>query len=178
MPATTHTLKVTLRDVSPPVWRLLEAPSEMTLGELSDALVEAMGWEGYHLHVFTADGTTYWPPGNDDLFADYEDETRHRVGDVLPRGRMSMEWEYDMGDSWNHDIVVQSIAPAGPGMPRPRCIDGSGACPPEDCGGIWGYAGLVAAAGDADNPRHSEAVEALGESYDPSYFRPPEPRRG
>ncbi|MYJ13073.1 MAG: plasmid pRiA4b ORF-3 family protein, partial [Acidimicrobiia bacterium] len=61
MPATVHTLKVTLRDVRPPVWRLLEVPSETTLGELAGALVWAMGGEGYHLHVFTADGTAYWP---------------------------------------------------------------------------------------------------------------------
>ena len=178
MPATVHTLKVTLRDVSPPVWRLLEIPSEMTLGDLSSALVEAMGWEGYHLHLFTADGTAYWPPGNGNWFDDYEDEAQHQVGDVLPRSRMTMEWEYDLGDSWKHDIVVQSIAPASPGAPLPRCIDGSGACPPEDCGGSWSYADLVDAVGCADHPRHGEAVETLGESYDPSYFRPPERHRG
>ncbi|MCY3561464.1 MAG: plasmid pRiA4b ORF-3 family protein [bacterium] len=178
MPATVHTLKVTLRDVRPPVWRLLEVPSETTLGELSGALVWAMGWEGYHLHVFTADGTAYWPPGNDDWFGGYEDESRHRVGDVMPRSRMTMEWEYDMGDSWSHDIVVQSIAPAGPGATLPRCTDGGGACPPEDCGGAWGYAGLVDALGNAGHSRHGEAVEILGEGYDPSHFRPLERRRG
>ncbi len=178
MPATIHTLKVTLRDVSPPVWRLLEIPSEMTLGDLSGALEWAMGWEGYHLHVFTADGTAYWPRGNDDRFDDYEDETRHQVGDVLPRSGMTMKWEYDMGDSWSHEIVVQSIAPASPGVTLPHCIDGSGACPPEDCGGAWGYADLVDAVGDADHPRHGEAVETLGEGYDPSHFRLPGRHRG
>ncbi|MCY3806052.1 MAG: plasmid pRiA4b ORF-3 family protein [bacterium] len=177
MPATIHTLKVTLRDVSPPVWRLLEVPSDMTLGDLSGALVRTMGWEGYHLHVFTADGTACWPAGNDD-WSDYEDEARYRVGDVLPRSRMTMDWEYDMGDSWSHEIVVQSIAPAGSGATLPRCIDGSGACPPEDCGGAWGFADLIDAVGDADHPRDDEAIETLGESYDPSYFRPPERRRG
>jgi len=89
-----------------------------------------------------------------------------------------MEWEYDMGDSWNHDIVVQSIAPAGPGATLPRCTDGGGACPPEDCGGAWGYADLADALGNAGHPRHGEAVEILGEGYDPSHFRPPERRRG
>jgi len=178
MPATIHTLKVTLRDVSPPVWRLLEIPSEMTLGDLSGALEWAMGWEGYHLHVFTADGTAYWPRGNDDRFDDYEDETRHQVGDVLPRSGMTMKWEYDMGDSWSHEIVVQSIAPASPGVTLPHCIDGSGACPPEDCGGAWGYADLVDAVGDGDHPRHGEAVETLGEGYDPSHFRLPGRHRG
>lgn len=178
MPATTHTLKVALRCVSPPVWRLLEVPSEMTLGDLANVLIGAMGWQGYHLHAFTAYGTTYWPAGNDDWFDDREDENRHQIGEVLPRRRMKMEWEYDMGDSWNHDIVVQSIAPADPAAPLPRCIDGSGACPPEDCGGVWGYADLLDAAGDADHPRHREAVETLGKDYDPSLFRTPGPPRG
>ncbi len=178
MTATIHTLKVSLRDVSPPVWRMLEVPSEMTLGELSDVLVMAMGWEGYHLHAFTADGTIYWPVSKDDWFDDREDETRHRVGEVLPQSGMTMEWEYDMGDSWAHDIVVQAVAPADPGARQPRCTDGSGACPPEDCGGVWGYAELVDAVGDPGHPRHGEAVEILGEGYDPSYFRPPERRRG
>ena len=178
MTATIHPLKVSLRDVSPPVWRMLEVPSETTLGELSDVLVMAMGWEGYHLHAFTADGTIYWPVSRDDWFDDREDETRHRIGEVLPQSGMTMEWEYDMGDSWAHDIVVQAVAPADPGARQPRCTDGSGACPPEDCGGVWGYAELVGAVSDSGHPRHGEAVEILGEGYDPSYFRPPERRRG
>lgn len=173
MAGTVHTLKVTLRDVSPPVWRLVEVPSEMTLGDLSHVLVQAMGWDGYHLHVFTADGTAYWPPHRDDDLFGYEDETRYRVGDVLARSATAMEWQYDMGDCWSHDIVVQSIAPASDGAAA-RCVGGSGACPPEDCGGVWGYADLVAAVGEAGHPRHREAVKVLGASYDPSYFRAPE----
>ena len=52
-------------------------------------------------------------------------------------------YEYDFGDSWQHEIVLEKILEPEPNVAYPRCIEGARACPPEDVGGIWGYADFL-----------------------------------
>ena len=172
---TTLKLKVTLNVIGHDIWRMLEVPSDMTLADLSDALVEAMGWDGDHLHVFYARGVKYWTsPAYDDSDLDYEDDSEHEVRELLWRSRMKIMWEYDLGYSWTHDIVVQSIKPTDPEVVLPRCIDGSGACPPEDSGFDTRYWAMREAHGDKAHPRHAEAIKYLGADLDLTHFDPVE----
>ena len=169
MPDTGHQLKITLRGVKPPVWRRIVVRSDIDLGELAPVLESAMGWYGGHLHVFEADGARYGDPDpewdNDDL-----DERRYTLGDVLARVGAKMRFDYDFGDGWEHDVVVEAIEPVEPGVEYPVCLGGRRACPPEDCGGPWGYQELLEALEDPKHERHEELREWVGDYFDPAAF--------
>jgi Plasmid pRiA4b ORF-3-like protein len=117
---TVHRLKVTLLQVKPPVWRRIEVASNIKLAELSGVLEAAMGWLGGHLHAFKADGVLYEIP-DDDSFGvpPPRDERKARLGDVLPVVTSKMRWDYDFGDGWEHDVVVESIEPMSARAPLP-----------------------------------------------------------
>jgi hypothetical protein len=103
-----------------------------------------MGWEDYHLHLFSAGGETYADDRVEGPLGDRpKDEDRARLDKVAPLGAR-LRYEYDFGDGWEHDIVVEKILPPEPAVTYPRCLTGRRACPPEDCGGPWGYARLLA----------------------------------
>lgn len=173
--STVHRLKVTLRSVKPPIWRRIEIASDVTLAALSDLLEGAMGWMGGHLHAFEAHGVTYERPDPDEgLSRRAQDENEHRLGDVLTEVGAKMRWDYDFGDGWQHDVVVETIVPHVPSVEYPRCVTGRRACPPEDCGGPWGFHELLDAIADPSHPRHEELTEWLPIGYDPEEFDPDE----
>ena len=168
-----HTLRISLRGSFPEVWRVIQVPSDMTLQDLSKTLEWFMGWEhGYHLHLFDVSRTkdVYAQMGYEWSSGEYKDESEYQIKEILYRSRMKLIWEYDLGDSWIHDIVVQSIGHAEPEVRIPRCIDGANACPPEDSGGITGYDMKQAALRDKSDPYHEAAVEWLGDDFDPTHF--------
>lgn len=147
------TLTVTLRGIEPPVWRRLEVPSSLTLHRLHEVLVTAMGWFDYHLHAFEIDGRRYGVLC-DDFDLDYTlPEEEIVLADLVGVGVDRFIYEYDFGDGWEHDVVLETSGEPAPGVDYPRCTDGGGACPPEDCGGVSGFAEFVEAMAD---PRHSE----------------------
>lgn len=169
MTRTVHQLKVTLRQAKPPVWRRIVVESYLTLGELAPVLEAAMGWRGGHLHVFEVGSTRYgmldpdW--GMDDL-----DENRFRLGDVLPKVGVKMRWEYDFGDNWEHDVLVEAISMPERGVEYPVCLAGRRACPPEDCGGPWGYGDLLEALADPNHAEHEELRKWAPLNFDPAVF--------
>jgi len=165
--ATVHQLKVTLRQVRPPVWRRVLVESSSTLYKLSAALETAVGWYGGHLHTFDVDRVVYGQPDPD---WDVRDERKVRLGDVLARVGSKMRWDYDFGDGWEHDVVVEAIVDRDPKLRYPRCVAGRRACPPEDCGGPYGYRELLAALDDPSDPRHEEFVEWVPPGFDPARF--------
>ena len=165
---TVHVLRVSLRDAEPEVWRRLVVRSETPLPKLNHALERAMGWEGYHLHMFDVGGILFGEPDED---ADYViNERAATVKHVLPRVGASLRWDYDFGDGWEHDVVVEAIESPVEGKRYPVCLDGARACPPEDCGGIPGYARLLAALADPKDPEHDELVEWAPDGFDPEGF--------
>ena len=168
------TLRVALRDSDPEVWRRVQVPAEMTLAALSGALEEAMGWDGRHLHMFSAQGTTYWTPPppecGDSSDIPFEDDSLYRVGEVLHQQHMRLGWDYDLGDHWEHDIVVESIDPIEGAAELTLCTAGGGACPPDESGGIEMYAQLLKVFADESHSLHDRAVEGFGEDFDPAHF--------
>ena len=171
--ATTHQLKVTLKTVRPPVWRSIAVRSDTALSDLADVLEAAMGWLGGHLHSFDAGGTTYQrldlldhggfgPP--------VVDERNVTLVDILAEPKAKLRWDYDFGDGWEHDVLVESIDPVQPGVDYPICITGRRACPPDDCGGPWGYQDLLAALADPDHEDHEELSEWAPPGFDPGAF--------
>lgn len=106
------------------------------------------------------------------LFKDFKDDSLVDVGDILCRRRMKLQWDYDLGDYWEHDVVVELIDQIEDASVLPRCIDGGGACPPEDFGGIEYYAHMLKIFADESHVLHNDVVEWFGEDFDPSYFDP------
>lgn len=170
---TVHQLKVTLREVKPPIWRRLLIPSSFTLGQVHNVVNEAMGWFDSHLHQFTIDGEVYGmsdPFGDLDLESDSFPEDKVKLTEVLPMDNLKARYEYDFGDGWEHDIVVEAVLPAEKGVQYPLCLAGKRACPPEDCGGPGGYYRLLEIIADPTHEEYESMVEWLGPGFEAERF--------
>jgi hypothetical protein len=164
-----YQLKVTLKDSKPPIWRRILVPADVNLAKLHQILQAAMGWLGGHLHQFIVGGVYYGEP-HPDFGDEIENERRVKLSQAASEVKDRFIYEYDFGDSWEHQIVVEKILPAELGVRYPICIAGKRACPPEDCGGVWGYESLLEAISDPKNPEHEEMLEWVGEDFDPEAF--------
>lgn len=170
---TIYQLKVTIKHIRPPIWRRLLVPHDVTLAALHDVLQTAFGWTDSHLHQFIMGREHYalTDPDDFDFGRPTEDERRARLHLVLGGRARKLVYEYDFGDGWEHDIIVEKKLAPDAGIAYPRCTGGRRACPPEDCGGPWGYAGLLDAVGDPDHPEHEAMREWLGDDqFDPEAF--------
>ncbi|XVS66292.1 plasmid pRiA4b ORF-3 family protein [Actinosynnema sp. CA-299493] len=170
-----HRLKVSLRGAEPPIWRRLEVPSTTPLVRLHRTIQDSFEWEGNHLWVFETPGGHYGVP---DPELEHGDATGVTLVDVAENPEDRLGYLYDFGDGWDHDIVVEDVVSAEPGAAYPRCLAGRRAGPPEDSGGIWGYAHLCEVLADPAHPEHAERVEWLElddpADFDPAYFDPDE----
>lgn len=158
--ARVYQLKITLRDVSnPPVWRRVLVRAGITLRDLHEVIQQAMGWENYHMHVFSTAWKEY---GSPDPELRYASDKKARLSEVLTVPGDRLRYTYDFGDGWEHDIVLEEIRSAEPTKAYPLCMAGKGACPPEDCGGAWGYANLKEILASPSNEEHEEMLDWLG----------------
>ena len=167
-----HQLKITLREVSePPVWRRVLVPSDVTLADLHEVIQQAMGWENYHMHVFSTGGREY---GSQDRELGHASDRNVLLSQVFTRRGNRVRYTYDFGDDWGHDIVLEETRAAAPQETYPSCLAGKGACPPEDCGGAWGYAELKEILADPSHKGHQDMLEWLGldagKDFDPWKF--------
>ena len=162
-------LKITLNDVKPAVLRRVEVPLGIRLDQLHLTIQAAMGWTNSHLYELRAGDVGWSTPYPDANWADdFLDASKARLGDVLEDiGTKKLVYLYDFGDGWEHTIMIERLADPEPGMLYPRLTGVNGRCPPEDCGGPWGYAELLAAIKDPKHERHSELTEWIGDDFDP-----------
>jgi hypothetical protein len=153
-------LHVVLEDTDPSVWRTVLVPASIRLDLLHGVLQSALGWTDSHLHMFSL-GEARFGWVDPDFDEDVTDETTVRLSDIAGPGSR-IGYEYDFGDSWEHEITVEAVSPAEPGVAYPRCLDGGGACPPEDCGGVWGYHELRDTVADPAADDHRAMLSWLG----------------
>ena len=173
-------LKITLKGGKPPIWRRVLVPSTAKLSKLHEVIQNVMGWGSYHLHEFHIDGRQYGDPQVDELggvlndWDDWEetlDETRYTVGQFLRAPKQKFEYLYDFGDDWCHVILLEKVLEEGDAYPgHPICLKGVRACPPEDCGGMWGYREKLEIMRDPQDEDDREIVEWMGEDFDPESF--------
>lgn len=164
-------LKITLVDTEPAIWRRIEVPASITLKDLHAVIQAAMGWENSHLYQFHVGRQIINGPGMGDIgFSGQRNVTAARVGlDELIEGRIKrFSYLYDMGDSWEHELRIEKVLPADPDTRYPRFVDGAGACPPEDIGGLPGFYAFLEALEDPKNPDHEELTDWYGGPFDPS----------
>ena len=164
-----YQLKITLRDIRPPIWRRVQVRSDATLGHLHWVIQFAMGWTNSHLHSFSLQGVEYsmlMPDlGLDDL--DMRDEQPVKLSKVITGEKFKFFYTYDFGDSWEHEVLVEKVLKAETDSDYPTCIKAKRACPPEDCGGKWGYQEFLEAIKDPEHPEHESMLEWVGGSFDP-----------
>lgn len=173
--AASYQLKVVLSGAKPSIWRRLQVPGNANLGWLHAVLQVAMGWTNSHLHHFLTRDARYSDPRFDqDMDFDVKpnrDETRATLAQVAPAEGARLRYEYDFGDSWEHKITVEKILPPDPATATSAvCLEGARACPPEDCGGIGGYADLLETLKNPKHPEHQSMKEWLGRPFDAAAF--------
>lgn len=153
-------VRVTLQESdNPAIWRRLNVPSDIRLDRFHQVLAAAVGWQDSHLHVFERGADRY---GHAAPELDIQDEREITVGGLLTHAGDQLDYEYDFGDSWRHDIVLEAIQPSHDGGACPRCTGGAGRCPPEDVGGIPGYEDLRRVLADPGHDEHAEMLEWMG----------------
>jgi hypothetical protein len=132
-----------------------------------------MGWEDYHLHQFVVRGESYGPLDPEDALWEMEkhNEEEISINQIVKMGRKTrFTYEYDFGDSWQHEIVLEKTLEPEPKVKYPRCVEGAMACPPEDVGGVWGYAEFLETIADPKHESHEDMLEWIGGKFDAERF--------
>jgi hypothetical protein len=173
--AAIYQLKVALLDCEPPIWRRLQVPGDAALDWLHAALQVAIGWTNSHLHQFKVGGDCYSDTRH--YTAEFEgdpeilDTRRFTLRQIAPREQDAFTYEYDFGDSWEHRITVEKILAADAAVATTAlCLRGARACPPEDCGGVWGYSDLLKILRKPKHPEHKRMRQWIGGSFDAEAF--------
>jgi pRiA4b ORF-3-like protein len=171
-----YQIKVALKNTKLPIWRRIEVRGDATLGELHAIIQMAMGWTNSHLHHFIVGKSPNLrfigapdPHEGDDLMGE-ENEDEIVISRVLRTAKTKITYEYDFGDSWEHEVVLEKIVETQAGAHYPRCIEGENACPPEDVGGVWGYVDFLQAINNPEHNQHEEFLERVGGAFDPEAF--------
>lgn len=173
-----YQFKITLKGIKPPIWRRIQVPETYTFRDLHVAIQDAMGWENYHLHEFeihhpsTGEKSRIGIPTEEATFFGYEiiPEHKQKIADWFSMENRTANYTYDFGDNWKHKIQLEKILPRDKNTEYPVCIAGKRACPPEDCGGIWGYEEFLEIINNPDHENHEEMLEWVGGEFNPEHF--------
>lgn len=197
VPEQVYELKIVLKGTKPPIQRRIAVASDILLSDLHEVIQIVMGWDDDHLHQFVIRNSNPKPKPEqirmlaakmefaklaammrpDRCFSDpqseledVEDERKVRLNEIAPTVKSKIVYEYDFGDGWEHSIEVVKIGPPAQGVKYPMCISGKGACPPEDCGGVWGYYDMLEILKNPKHQRYEEIAEWMPPEFDPDYF--------
>lgn len=169
-PKSIFQLKVSLRDIEPEIWRRVLVPSNIPLGRLHAVLQAAMGWTNSHLHQFRLRDRTFSDPRLDDTGdLEFEDERKLALDRLVGAGQ-SLQYDYDFGDGWEHEVLVERVLEPDERLHYPICTAGARACPPEDVGGPGGYEEFLRALADPKQADHDQMVTWIGGVFDPDGF--------
>jgi serine/threonine protein kinase len=184
-----YRFKVSLDYVQPAIWRRLEVPGNFTFAQLGKVIIAGMGWEGYHLYTFMGTEFEIAGPGaerDEEFWASYVSSSgftppwrtqlearRVKISDIFSMDMKTLEFEYDLGDCWDHSVLLESISPPVEGYLYPACIAGENACPPEDFGGPYFYQNLLEIIRNRGHRENNPMTERW-KDFDPTRFDPSE----
>ena len=163
-----YQLKISLKHSKPSIYRRILIPDSITLLTLHDIIQTVMGWDDSHLHHFLINKEYYAPKEAE--IEETNDSSKIMLKKFKFKEKQKFIYEYDFGDSWEHEISIEKILPYDPTKKYPVCIKGAMACPQEDCGGIWGYAELLEQISDPENEEYEEMLEWVGDDFNPKEF--------
>jgi hypothetical protein len=168
-----YQIQIALKEFKPKIWRRILIPSNLLLSDFHKIIQTTMGWTNSHLHQFIKNGTFYTRKMvDDDLWDEMDnfDYKKMKILDLLKKEKEKITYEYDFGDSWEHDIILEKILPVDTKLKYPICLTGKRNCPPEDCGGVWGYAEMLKILKQPDHEEYERYIDWLDEEFDPEYF--------
>jgi hypothetical protein len=163
-----YQLKIALSGSDPEIWRRILVDHNISLLELHKIIQVVMGWYNAHLHQFII-GDIYYAPKEFDV-ENTVDSRKVKLGNTIGMEGEKFWYEYDFGDSWQHEILLEKIVMADDETVTPHCLEGERNCPPEDCGGIWGYQDLLKVLSDPSHEEHESSIAWLGGPFDPELF--------
>lgn len=165
-----YQMKITLLDIKPAVWRRVLLPSNLTLPQFHHVLQTVMGWRNRHPHQFDDGRALYGVHDPQWRFDKVIDERGIPLTKLFDHGKKIVHYEYDFGDGWEHEILLERKFKPRDNTPLPYCLKGQGACPPEGCGGVWGYERLKEINADPAHEEHAQAQALLGAKFNPKRF--------
>lgn len=179
-----YQFKITLKGAKPKIWRRIQVPETYNFYALHVAIQDAMGWRDCHLHQFemkhpqTDEKVSIGEPSSEWGFEAVIPEKNVKITKYFVNPYDKAVYEYDFGDGWEHEVVLERIMLSEANVEYPRCVAGKRACPPEDCGGVYGYEQLLKILADPDHEEYKERKEWLDqidrEDFDPDEFDPDE----
>ena len=161
--------KITLKGIPPPVWRCFLVPAGLSLSDLHDVIQEVMGWWSSHLHQFLCKRNWYGVPDPDWDPGKIIDDGTNAIKDLGLSVKDKILYEYDFGDGWEHELLLEKILSTEDIIVL-VCLKGARACPPEDCGGPWGYENLLEVLKNPENEEYVSWKEWLPEDFAPEHF--------
>lgn len=164
-----YQLKININDSKPSIWRRILVYSDTLMPDLHRIIQTTMGWDNYHLHQFVHGNKFYAPPSEDETDEfDAVDYQKVKLSSLLKKEKDKMEYEYDFNDGWEHIIELEKITDIDTNKRYPICIEGEQKCPPEDCGGIWGYMEMLDILKDKTHEGYEQCLEWVGDDFDAS----------
>ena len=167
-----YQLLVEIDEIEPRVWRRVWVPDTLTMAKLDRIIQAAMGWTNSHPHEFEVDGKRYGIPDDEDVYdTPTLDDRRYKIGAVFGEAISGFRYTYDFGDNWRHAVTIENrLLPDDSFNTWPVCIAGQNACPPEDVGGVGGYAEFLEAIADPSHEEHAAMWQWSGGPFDPTGF--------
>ena len=161
-----YIIKVTIKNTHPPVWRRLQIPAGITFHELNAIIQLAFNWSGYHLYSFEIGNLLIEIP--DDIYDDFDykviNSKRTKVDKYFDKIE-KLEYTYDFGDNWIHDIQIENVVESEEKLKNPVCLKAKMASLPEDCGGPWGYEDLLDVINNPKDERYQDMKDWLEQGY-------------
>jgi hypothetical protein len=170
--------RIELLEIEPLIWRRIQVPADYNFWDLHVAIQDSMGWLDYHLHHFEIKGkgkrneVQIGIPDFDDMedmpevFPGWEIMVIAYFNDL----GIEAEYHYDYGDSWVHKVKLEGYMYHEKNIRYPICTGGERACPPEDCGGVYGYYNVIKVLSNPKNPDYAEIKVWAGKKWNPEKF--------
>ncbi|MEA3505735.1 MAG: plasmid pRiA4b ORF-3 family protein [Bacteroidota bacterium] len=166
-----YQIKISLKGIQPLIWRRLYIHSGILLSDFHKMIQTVMGWTNSYPHQFIKNKKYYVVPsdnfGDDVSNIDYRD---YKVLNLLKKEGDTIIYEYDLGDGWVHEILLEKMSEVNPHSAYPICDNGEMNCPPEGCGGVDGYKDLLEIITNSGHEEYVETIRWLGPGFDPTYF--------
>lgn len=176
-----YQIKISICNIKPEIWRRLKIPGNITFAQLHRIIQMVFGWQDYHLYNFQFEDSViaipdpHYAPGG--LYGEDKEELDSAVTNISKYFDKHDKciYEYDFGDSWDHEIIVEKRLKNTKSTAVPVCLDGARSRPPEDVGGVGGYENFLTIIKDKKNPEREEYLDwarkdTKGKLFDPEYF--------